>query len=105
MSAVVILATVRPQAGRTDEVLEILREVVAQVHEEPGCVYYTLNRADDGSIHFIEKWESAEHADRHAAQSPVMPVLAERTSPLLQGPPEVLRLTPVPAGDPQKGAL
>jgi len=102
---VVVVATVRPRPGRLEEVVAILREVVGAVHEEPGCLLYSVNVGDDGSVVFVEKWASREDADRHGRESAVLPVLAERATPLLSGPPELVVLSPRPAGDPAKGAV
>ncbi len=103
--AAVIIAIARPKPGAAAEVAEVLKDVVAAVHSEPGVVLYTINQAEDGTIYFIEKWESLDDARFHGANSAVMPVLAEKTRHLLEGPPEVIELTPIPAGDADKGAL
>jgi quinol monooxygenase YgiN len=85
-------------------VLEVLKELVPIVHDEPGCERYALNVHENGDIYFVEKWASAELAGQHGQSSPILPALAERASPLLVGVPEITVLSPVPAGGP-KGAL
>ncbi|HWK19237.1 MAG TPA: putative quinol monooxygenase [Microbacteriaceae bacterium] len=101
---VVMIVRAVPQPGQTQAVLEVLQELVPIVHDEPGCELYSLHVHDDGDIYFIEKWASAELAQQHGQSSPILPALAERASPLLQGPPEITVLTPAPAGG-AKGAL
>lgn len=100
----VTVVRVVPQPGQTEAVLEVMREVVPIIHGEDGCLLYTVNVEANGDIWFVEKWESREHADRHGATSSVLPILAERTSHLMQGPPEIHSLVPFPIGG-AKGAL
>jgi len=102
--SVVNLVRAVPKPGQTQAVLDVLRELVPIVHEEQGCELYALHERADGEIWFVEKWASAEDAARHGASSSILPILAERTSPLLTGIPEIIELAPVPAGG-GKGAL
>ncbi len=100
----VTVVRVVPKPGQTEAVLEVMREVVPIVHGEDGNLLYTVNVEANGDIWFVEKWESRAKADFHGAQSPVLPILVEKTSHLMQGPPEINSLVPVPIGG-AKGAL
>ncbi|OJX64475.1 MAG: hypothetical protein BGO95_08330 [Micrococcales bacterium 73-13] len=100
----VTVVRVVPQPGRTEAVLAVMREVVPIIHEEDGNLLYTVNVEANGDIWFVEKWASREHADRHGRESSVIPILVERTTHLMQGPPEIHSLVPVPIGG-AKGAL
>ena len=100
----VAVVRVVPKPGQTEAVLEVMREVVPIVHGEDGCLLYSVNVHENGDIYFIEKWESLEHSERHGQSSPVLPILIEKTTPLLAGPPEITNLKPFPIGG-AKGAL
>ena len=101
---IIVIATATPLPGKTDEVIAGLSELIPVVHDEPGCILYTLNRAENGDVVFIEKWASQADSDHHGATSSIMPTLIANVSPLLVGPPVVVTHRPVPLGGP-KGAL
>jgi len=101
--AVMIVRAV-PKPGQTQAVLDVLKEVVPTIHGEDGCELYSLHVHENGDIYFIEKWSSLELSQQHGRSSSVLPILAERTTPLLEGMPEIIALTPVPVGG-AKGAL
>lgn len=103
-SEVVVTASFLPAEGKREELLELLSETVALVHEEEGCILYTLNEAPDGTILMIEKWESVELLDKHGS-SPATLALKASVPALLGSPLVVTRLAPLPAGDAAKGAL
>jgi|SRR5580698_6668050 quinol monooxygenase YgiN len=101
--SVVVVATIVPLPEHRDEVIAAFTETVGLVHAEDGCELYTLNEAPDRLI-MIEKWASAEALRVHgkaAALTALGPKLAGKVS----GPPEVIVLQQVPAGDPAKGQL
>ncbi|MBO9578858.1 MAG: antibiotic biosynthesis monooxygenase [Microbacteriaceae bacterium] len=100
----VTVVRIVPQPGRTAAILEVMQDLVPVVHEEDGCILYTLNVEGNGDIWFVEKWASRAAADFHGQHSSILPELMERTSPLMQGPPEIHSLVPFPIGGP-KGAL
>lgn len=102
--ATVMIVRAVPKAGQTQALLDVLRELVPIVHEEDGCELYSLNVHENGDVYFIEKWSSLEHSEQHSRTSPILPALAERATPLLDGMPEVTVLTPFPIGG-AKGAL
>jgi quinol monooxygenase YgiN len=103
---VIAVASFEPLPGRTDDVIEALRPIMAQIQQEPGCLLYALHASDDGRIHFIEKWETKADADRHGTESPAMALLAEHVSPLLNmASMSFTEMRPVPTGDPERGTL
>jgi len=101
---VVMIVRAIPKPGQTQAVLDVLTELVPIVHDEAGCELYSLHVHENGDIYFIEKWASLELSQEHGRSSSILPTLAERASPLLEGIPEIIALTPVPAGG-AKGAL
>jgi quinol monooxygenase YgiN len=102
--AVVVTAYFRPIEGKREELLDALRIAIPAVHDEPGCLLYSIQEAPDGTIVMIEKWESEALLDAHGASVAVAaarPVF-ER---VLAAPVEVTRLAPIPIGDAAKGTL
>jgi quinol monooxygenase YgiN len=105
LDPVIVIARAVPLPGRGPEVIDILSDLIPRVHEEPGCILYTLNEADNGDLVFIEKWATQADADVHGTTSPILAVLAEKVSPLVVGVPHIETHRAVPFGDPAKGAL
>jgi quinol monooxygenase YgiN len=62
-----------------------------------------LHQAPDRLI-VIEKWASPEALSKHS-QSPALAALNPQLAGKVAGPPEVIVLQAVPAGDPSKGQL
>jgi len=101
--SVVVVATIVPLAEHRDEVVAAFKETIKQVHDEDGCELYALNEAMDRLI-MIEKWASRDALRSHstgAALSAMNPKLDGK----LAGPPEIIVMNQVPAGDPAKGVL
>jgi quinol monooxygenase YgiN len=101
---VIVVATITPKPGYRDEVLAALKDAVAQVHSEDGCELYALHQDDDRFV-MIERWTSPEALRTHGAESPGLRRLNQALNGKLQGPLDVVRLQPVPAGDDAKGRL
>ncbi len=101
---VVMVVRCIPKPGQTEAVLDVLREIVPIVHDEEGCLRYSVNVHENGDVYIIEKWSSYALSEQLGNSSAVLPILQERTTPLLTGIPEIVALTPVPIGG-VKGAL
>lgn len=106
MSAVIVVATMWPEAGSEGEVEKALRAAVRSVHSEPGCLRYSLHRSIGDPVRFvmIEKWESEEALDAHG-RAPALRELGAQLDGKLAAPPEVTRLAALPEGDATVGAL
>jgi len=102
--AVVVLAVITPAPGRLDEVRRVLLELVPKVHEEPGCERYALHERQDGALVMIERYASQQAFEAHGAGENLK-ALRSSLDGLLTGPFDVSVLTPLPAGDPEKGSL
>lgn len=102
--AVIVTAVFHPIEGRRDELIAALGRGIPGVHAEDGCRLYAIHDAADGSITMIEKWDSAEQLAAHAEGEAIRHVLAA-TEGLLAAPAMVTTMTPLPFGDPAKGAL
>jgi quinol monooxygenase YgiN len=103
MMSVVVVATIRPLPEHRDEVIAEFSATIAKVHAEDGCELYALNQADDRLI-MIEKWASPEALATHS-KAANLAALNPKLAGKVAGPPEVIVLQAVPAGDPAKGQV
>jgi quinol monooxygenase YgiN len=101
--SVVVVATITPRPDEVDAVREALLAAVPQVHAEPGCELYSLHEGD-GLFVMVERWESVEALRVHG-KAEALTTLGGALAGKLAAPLDVRRLAPVPAGDPDKGAL
>jgi quinol monooxygenase YgiN len=102
--SVVVTAVFHPVPGRTAELVDALRAAIPAVHQEEGCRLYAIHDAEDGTITMIEKWDSQDALDAHAA-GPAVKALQAATNHLLAEPTTVTTMTPLPAGTPDQGKL
>jgi quinol monooxygenase YgiN len=101
---IVVTAEFMPREGCLEELRQALSAAIPAVHEEAGCRLYAIHDAPDGRIVMIEKWDSAELLDAHAAGEPVARLEAS-VADLIAEPIKVVRLSPIPAGTPAQGTL
>ena len=101
--SVVVVATITPRPDAVDAVREAVLAAVPQVHAEPGCEKYALHEAD-GVFVFVESWESAEAMKVHGTAEPLA-TLGAALAGKLAAAPDIRRLTTLPAGDADKGAV
>jgi quinol monooxygenase YgiN len=101
---VVVTAVFRPLPGRRDDLRAAIEGALPDVHAEDGCLLYALHDAADGTLVLLEKWESQELLDAHSVGEPVKRLRAA-IADLVEGPADVVTMTPLPAGDPVKGRL
>ncbi len=101
---VVVTAVFRPAPGHHDDLVQALRATIPAVHEERGCLLYAIHDAEDGTITMIEKWASPADLDAHDV-GPAVAALRTAVEGRLDGPVEVVRMEPLPVGDPDRGAL
>lgn len=100
---VVVVATLTVKPESVDAVRDLLRNTVAGVHTEPGCQLYSLHETD-GTFVFVEQWADEASLQTHAT-APAAAAMFTEIGAHLAGKPEVRMLTPVTAGDPDKGQL
>lgn len=100
---IVVLAVFTPAEGRTDELREALAAAIPAVHAEAGCELYAIHDGPGGVVYMIEKWTTVEDLDRHGSGEAVAAL--GRAIDGLSAPPEVLRMTPIPAGTEAQGLL
>jgi quinol monooxygenase YgiN len=101
---VVVTAVFYPIEGAKDRLAEAMRAGIEAVHAEEGCELYAIHDAEDGTITMIEKWTSVEALDAHANGEAVK-VLGAGLKGLLARPASVTRMTPIPMGTADQGAL
>lgn len=101
--SVVVVATIFPKADQVDAVRAAVLAAVPKVHAEPGCELYALHEGD-GRFVMVERWESVEALTVHG-RAEALATLGGALAGKLAGPLDVQRLTAVPAGDSDKGAL
>ena len=101
---VVVVAVATPAEGRGDDVREALLAAVRRVHGEPGCELYALHAREDGAFVMIERWASADALREHG-RGEALAELGAALDGALARPLDVTRMTALPAGDPDKGAL
>ena len=101
--SVVVVATVTPKADQVAAVREALLAAVPAVHAEPGCERYALHEGD-GQFVMVERWESADALRIHG-KAEALTTLGAQLADKLAAPLDVRRLTAVPAGEPEKGAI
>lgn len=101
---VIVVATIKPKPEYRDDVIAAMKNTIGQVHDEDGCELYALHATDDRLV-MIERWANAEALQAHSTGSPGLQQLNQALKGKLEGPLEVVRLDPVPAGDDTKGRL
>ena len=94
MQVVHVLAVITAKPGMRERILEAFRANVPNVRAEQGCIEYaaTVDHEDAGSIQtrfgddtfvVVEKWESLDALEAHAA-APHMADYAARTRDMIQ---------------------
>jgi quinol monooxygenase YgiN len=101
--AVVVVATITPKDGLLDEVVEVFRQKIPEVHNEEGCLLYALHRSKD-KIVMVERWETPEALGAHGKGATMASINAGLKGKVA-GPPDIVVTEAVPAGDTAKGAV
>jgi quinol monooxygenase YgiN len=100
---VVVVATMTVKPESVDAVREILIRAVKDIHGEPGCQLYSLHESADTFV-FVEQWADADALKAHST-APAVTTMFKAAGDHLAGAPDIKMLTPVVAGDPDKGQL
>ncbi|MEU0389023.1 putative quinol monooxygenase [Streptomyces chartreusis] len=103
---VVLVATMVAKPGQEELVEKTLTAALPAVHAEPGCLRYALHRkaGTTGEFVMIEKWASREALGAHM-KGVAMREVGVALAQALAGPPDMVFLDAVPAGDPDAGAV
>ena len=100
---VVVVATITAKPESVDALREILKRAVEDVHGEPGCQLYSLHESGNTFV-FVEQWADADALKTHGT-APAITTMFKDAGEHLAGAPEIKMLSPVVAGDPDKGQL
>jgi quinol monooxygenase YgiN len=90
---ITVIASMRAQAGKEDELRAILESMTEATKAEPGNVNYDLHQGlqDKAVFYFYENWESAGALGEHM-KSPALQGAIGRVIPLLEGELSVVQL-------------
>jgi quinol monooxygenase YgiN len=100
---VVVVATLTVKPESVETVRDILTTAVGEVHKEPGCQLYSLHQSGETFV-FVEQWADEEALKTHST-APAIGKMFGAAGEHLAGAPDIKMLTPVAAGDPDKGQL
>jgi quinol monooxygenase YgiN len=95
----VLVATIIPNPGQLDAVVEAIRDLVPAVHDEDGCELYALHKGKDRVV-FVEKWRDMAALGAHG-QSDNIKALGERLAGLTSERVDVQVLEAIPIGGSQ----
>ncbi len=100
---VVVVATMTVKPESVDTARKILTDAVAEVQNEPGCQLYSLHQTGETFV-FVEQWADEEALKTHST-APAVGKMFGAVGEHLDGAPDIKMLTPIVAGDPDKGQL
>lgn len=93
-SAALVRLTCRP--GLRPALLEVLNNYVDRLDEEPGTEIYTLSiDPDNDSLVWLYEIFASDEAQAQHQQAPALAELLPAMQELLDGPPAVLRMSPL----------
>ncbi|MDP6688207.1 MAG: putative quinol monooxygenase [Alphaproteobacteria bacterium] len=90
------VATIKVKDGAEEQFLTLAKELAVAVKaNEPGCQSYQICTGETARTYYIvERYEDTAAADAHRNSAHVKAML-EQAAPLLDGPPDILRLSEV----------
>lgn len=104
MTAVVVVATIRPRPEFRADVIAAMEKTIASVHaSDDGCLLYALHEGGDRLV-MVEKWASPEALAEHGG-GPALAELNQALAGRTEGAIDVQVLQPHPAGTPEQGTL
>jgi quinol monooxygenase YgiN len=83
----VVIATARAQAGKEQQLGEVLKKFVAPTRNESGCIQYDLHvdNSDPAAFAFYERWVDEAALDAHLKTPHITAGFAAMAS-LVDGP-------------------
>jgi len=90
---VAVVAKIKVKAGKADEAVQALKDILPDVRKEEGTLYYTVNRdrTDPNLVVVIEKYRDDAAFQAHSS-SPHLARLFEKAAPLMEGNLELLMM-------------
>src|SRR5690349_18671420 len=102
MAPISVVATIKAKLGREEELLNLLKQLVENTHQEPGCLTYALHRSqsDPATFIFVEKWASETDLQDHFRTPHVQDAMRQKDE--LIDVLEIAPLIPLSGGLPTK---
>src|SRR5579871_5699398 len=95
MAKVAVVAKLTAAPGKRDEVVDVLREVVAGTDNEPGTLVYALNVEKDSDVIWFYELYTDEAALAAHGGSEAMKAAGPKLADKLGGRPEIIQVVPV----------
>ena len=85
-----VVAKIPVKKGKADDLIDLLKELMAPVAEEEGTLLYTLNRdpGNPNSVVIMERYRDKAALDAHSS-TPHFKTLFSRMPEFLDGKPEI----------------
>ncbi|WP_431279910.1 putative quinol monooxygenase [Leifsonia poae] len=99
----VVVATLTPLDGHTQDVLDAFATASPLVQDERGCELYAVH-TDGTRVVVVERWTEIGDLQAHS-EGAAIAELNRLNAGHLAGPAEVLVVENVPIGDPLKGTI
>ena len=90
----------KANAGEGPKVEAAFAKAIKTFRGEKGCAIYELNRAADSETTYVvyERWQDVASLEAHVKGEAFKTLAADLGNDLLEGPPEIKVLVPVPVG-------
>lgn len=90
---ITVIATFHPQAGRRDELLDVLCAHVPEVVAETGCLSYVPHTVGKDGLLLIESWADGAALKAHG-EGAALAAINAAVEPLVHAPMEVVVARP-----------
>lgn len=93
---VAVIAKIKAKEGKADELVKLLKNILPSVKQEPGTLYYTVNRdrTDPNLVVVVEKYKDDEAFQAHST-TPYLADLFGKAQALVAGEMELLMMDEV----------
>jgi len=95
MPKVAVVAKLTAAPGKRDEVVDVLKDVVAATEQEAGTLVYAMNVEKDGDVIWFYELYTDEAALAAHGGSEAMKAAGPRLADKLGGRPEIIQVVPV----------
>lgn len=99
---IIVVATITPNPGRLQQVIDAFAAVNEKVHAEPGCEFYALH-TDGERVVMVERWTTEADLEAHNTGDALKELGGLFDDAVAST--EVLRLENRPFGDPEKASI
>ena len=95
MPKVAVVAKLTAAPGKRDEVVDVLKDVVAATEQEAGTLVYAMNVEKDGDVIWFYELYTDEAALGAHGGSDAMKAAGPKLAGKLGGAPEIIQVVPV----------